>query len=64
MLVKHGSTDNIMFKVYAKDGNIKLYIGRECGVSGSRYDVSSYEDIGKCITQYLKDNKEFYGLKE
>ena len=64
MLVKHGSTDNIMFRVYAKDGNIKLYIGREGGVSGSKYDVSFYEDIGKCITQYLKDNEKYYGLKE
>lgn len=64
MLVKNGSTDNIIFKVYAKDGNIKLYVGREGGVSGSRYDVSSYKDIGKCIAQYLKDNEKYYGLKE
>jgi len=65
MLVKHGSTGNIMFEVYAdEDGNIKLYIGGEGGVSGSKYDVSSCEDIGKCIVQYLKDNKEYYGLIE
>ena len=65
MLVKNDSTGNIMFEVYANEnGNIKLYIGGEGGVSGSKYDVSSYEDIGKRIVQYLKDNEEYYGLKE
>ena len=65
MLVKNGSTGNIMFEVYANEnGNIKLYIGGEGGVSGSKYDASSYEDIGKCIVQYLKDNEKYYGLIE
>lgn len=63
MLVKNGLTDIIMFEVYAEDDNVKLYIGGE-GVSGSKYNVSSYEDIGKCIAKYLKDNEEYYGLKE
>jgi len=63
MLVKNGSTGNIMFEVYAEDGDIKLYVGGE-GVSGTKYDISSYKDIGKCIAQYLKDNEKYYGLKE
>jgi len=42
MLIRHGSTGNIVFEVYSnKNGNIKLYIGGEGGVSGSKYDVSS-----------------------
>ena len=41
MLVRHGSTGNIVFEVYSnKNGNIKLYIGDELS-SGSKYDVSS-----------------------